>query len=514
MGYVYDSVVAVLGGKPLVTPTKEGSLVQNWSPNMFRRVAILTDGALVEYHGFDHRVKAIPFDLVKVSEDMSQGSKYKNPLRPLFENKALSCLEEVFISEALVTDQMVRTYLSTLVATHRLRAISLVPANVNIKFLEDAIRKFNSSSQALDCIIGKQIGGSKVKETGVSDFHKHHYLRPTLYKLDVEGGNLAKYFAKVEAIVEEQKAKKRTQDRLSELISNDKAQLSFWTPVLKLLTLARKDDVERKSSLVSFTKELTSCAMSSGGRYSEELKEYYSKQNNAGDTLFVVYRQLGYFKEGAPFQIKDSTQGFLPVAEVVAKRMQEPIKALFRAKEYDSLSLIKVSKKASEKDILLQVVKSLIAELEGKVFVPVNTSVEGSEAEEESSISSELKEMVLGVLPEELMSSLFNLWHDLQDEYKQTASLSLSPKGTGFPYRFSESKLQKLGLPRHAETLALLGYCGGDDDLRLVQELSFSSELSSLCRQATKSSLSELMARSWESLSDVDKCEYIIRRLG
>ena len=122
--------------------------------------------------------------------------------------------------------------------------------------------------------------------------------------------------------------------------------------------------------------------------------------------------------------------------------------------------------------------------------------------------------MVLGVLPEELMSSLFNLWYDLQDEYKQTASLSLSPKGTGFTYRFSESKLQKLGLPRHSETLALLGYCGGYDDLSHLNELSFSSELSSLCRQATKSSLSELMARSWESLSDVAKCEYIIRRLG
>ena len=73
------------------------------------------------------------------------------------------------------------------------------------------------------------------------------------------------------------------------------------------------------------------------------------------------------------------------------------------------------------------------------------------------SISSELKANILGVLLEELVVSLFNLWHDLQDEYKQTASLSLSPKGTGFPYRFSESKLQKLGLPRHAETLALLG---------------------------------------------------------
>ena len=254
--------------------------------------------------------------------------------------------------------------------------------------------------------------------------------------------------------------------------------------------------------------------MSSGGRYSEELKEYYSKQNNSGDALFVVYRQLGYFKEGAPFQINDSTQGFLPNVDMVSKRMQEPIKALFRAKEYDSLSLIKVSKEASEKEILLQVVKSLIAELEGKVFVPVNAPSKGSEAEEESSISSELKDSILGVLPEELVVSLFNLWHDLQDEYKQTASLSLSPKGTGFPYKFSESKLQKLGLPRHAETLTLLGYCGGDDDLGLLSQLSFSSELSSLCRQATKSSLSELMARSWESLSDVDKCEYIIRRLG
>ena len=219
MGYVYNSVVAVLGGKSLVNPTKEGSLVQNWSPNMFRRVAILTDGVLVEYHGFDHRVKSIPFDMVKVAEDMASGLKYKNPLRPLFEYKALSCLEEVFISEALVTDQMVKTYLSTLVATHRLRAISLVQANVNIKFLESAIAKFNSGSSALDCLIGSQISGSKVKETGISDFHKRHYLRPTLYKLDVEGGNLSKYFAKVEQIVEKDLSSKQLKGRIQELVN-------------------------------------------------------------------------------------------------------------------------------------------------------------------------------------------------------------------------------------------------------------------------------------------------------
>ena len=514
MGYVYDSVVAVLGGKSLVNPTKEGSLVQNWSPNMFRRVAILTDGVLVEYHGFDHRVKSMPFDMIKVSEDLASGSKYKNPLRPLFEYKALSCLEEVFISEALVTDQMVKTYLSTLVATHRLRAISLVPANVNVKFLESAIAQFNSGSTALDCVIGSQISGSKTKETDISDFHKRHYLRPTLYKLDVEGGNLSKYFAKVEQIVESNKSKKQLQSRLEELVSNDKKEMSFWTPILKLLILTRKSDVELKKSLVSFTKELTNSVMSSGGRYSEELKEYYSKQNNSNDSLFVAYRQLGYFKEGAPFQIKDTTKGFLPVPEYIAKRMQEPIKALFRANEYDSLSLVKVSKEASEKEILLQVVKSLIAELEGKVFVPVNTPVEGSEAEEESSIKDELKERILSQLPEELMSSIFNLWHDLQEEYKQSATITLSAKGTGFPYRFSESKIQKLGLPRHAETLALLGYCGGDDELSHLSELSFSEELNSLCRQATKTNFSELLSKSWERLSDVEKCDYIIRRLG
>lgn len=513
MGYVYDSVVAVLGGKSLVNPTKEGSLVQNWSPNMFRRVAILTDGVLVEYHGFDHRVKSMPFDMVKVAEDMASGSKYKNPLRPLFEYKALSCLEEVFISEALVTDQMVKTYLSTLVATHRLRAISLVQANVNVKFLESAIAKFNLGSTALDCLIGSQISGSKVKETGITDFHKRHYLRPTLYKLDVEGGNLSKYFAKVEQIVEKDLSSKQLRGRIQELVSNDKKELSFWTPILKLLALTRKSDVEKKNSLISFTKELTNSVMSSGGRYSEDLIEYYSKQDNSNDALFVTYRQLGYFKEGTPFQIKDTTKGFLPIPEYIAKRMQEPIKALFRAKEYDSLSLIKVSKEASEKEILLQVVKSLIAELEGKVFVPVTSNVNSDEVEEVS-IQDELKEQILSHLPEDFMVGIFNLWHDLQEEYKQSATVTLSAKGTGFPYRFSESKLDKLGLPRHAETLALLGYCGGDDELSHLSELSFSEELNSLCRQATKTNFSELLSKSWERLSDTKKCDYIIRRLG
>lgn len=514
MGYVYDSVVAVLGGKSLVNPTKEGSLVQNWSPNMFRRVAILTDGVLVEYHDLSHRVKVIPFEMVKVSEDLANGSKYKNPLRPLFEYKALSCLEEVFISEALVTDQMVKTYLSTLVATHRLRAISLVPANVNIKFLQDVISTVNSSSDALDCIIGSQISGSKTKETGITDFHKRHYLRPTLYKLDEDGGTLSRYFSKVEQIVEKESSQKQLKGRVQELVNNDKKELSFWTPILKLLVLVSKPEVKKKNSLSSFVKELSTYVIRPTGRYSQELKEFYSKQDNSGDALFVIYRQLGYFKEGEPFVIKENTTGFLPNPDYIAKRMQSQIKSLFQAKEYDCLSLIKVSKDATEKEILLQVVKSLIAELEGKTFVPVNTSTEKDNFKEESSISSELKASILESLPEELMSSLFNLWHDLQDEYKQTASLSLSPKGTGFPYRFSESSLAKLGLPRHSKTLALLGYCGGEDDLSNLTQLSFSSQLSSLCRQATKSSLSELMSQSWESLSDVEKCEYIIRRLG
>lgn len=514
MGYVYNSVVAVLGGNSLVSPTKEGSLVQNWSPNMFRRVAILTDGVLVEYHDLSHRVKVMPFDMVKVSEDLASGSKYKNPLRPLFEYKALSCLEEVFISKALVTDQMVKTYLSTLVATHRLRAISLVPANVNIKFLEDTISSINSSGDALDCIIGNRIRGSKTKETGIADFHKRYYLRPTLYKLDAEGGNLSKYFAKVEQIVDSESSKKQLQCKVQELVSNDKKELSFWTPILKLLVTTRKPEVKKKPSLSAFVKDLSSYVIRPSGRYSQELKEYYSKQDNSGDALFVVYRQLGYFQEGEPFRIKEDTKGFLPNPDYVAKRMQSQIKSLFQAKEYDCLSLIKVSKEATEKEILLQVVKSLLAELEGKTFVPVNTNTEDNTSEEESSVSSELRAGILESLPEELMSSLFNLWHDLQEEYKQTAILSLSPKAMDFPYRFSESKLVKLELPRHAETLSLLGYCGGADDLSNLSQLSFSSQLSSLCRQATKSSLSELMAQSWERLSDIEKCEYIIRRLG
>ena len=160
MSYVYDKVVTSLGGKPLVSSTKEGITVKGWSPNMFKRVAILTDGIVVEYHGSVSRSRVIPFNIEEVSKDLAQGAKYKNPLRPLFEFKALSCLEELLVSSTLVTDKMVNNFISTISDTHRLRRVGVLPMEVKTSDISSLIEKCNVQEGGKHLLLSDFINGS------------------------------------------------------------------------------------------------------------------------------------------------------------------------------------------------------------------------------------------------------------------------------------------------------------------------------------------------------------------
>lgn len=509
MGYVYDSVVAILGGKPLVNPTKDGKLVSGWSPNMFRRVAILTDGVVVEYHGFDHRTRVVPFDMVKVSEDMAQGAKYKNPLRPLFEYKALSCLEEVFISEALVTDKMVNTYLATLVSTHRLRCISLVPSNLNISLLESLFKQSNDSPTWYMNLIGDSITGAKNKKIDVADFHKRHYLRPALYQLDSSEGNLSKYFAKIESLVSSKKAQEGVYDIGRSFLQEDNKKANFWLEVAKFLRENNKGS--RYSGLVS---SLKSVCLAKGDSYVKGLKELHSSESSRSFALVgaKVYTLLGYLSVEGSGSPKQNQEGYLPRAESVGKLVKPEIAGLISSGENESLSLIKIKKDANDADILYEVLKVLNSESTGIVNdgskTEVRSSEDGSEGKGNEDVEV-LRNEILVALPEEFMRSLRSILRDTTGVINKLAKLYLS--GTENSIKFSEKELEGLSLPVHLEVFKELNYLGGSSDIRGLVVIDFSKGLDSLCKQVTRTP-KELADASWLSLDVNGKCQYILER--
>lgn len=512
MGYVYDSVVAILGGKPLVNPTKDGKLVSGWSPNMFRRVAILTDGVVVEYHGFDHRTRVVPFDMVKVSEDMAQGAKYKNPLRPLFEYKALSCLEEVFISEALVTDKMVNTYLATLVSTHRLRCISLVPSNLNISLLESLFKQSNDSTTWYMNLIGDSITGAKNKKIDVADFHKRHYLRPALYQLDSTEGNLSKYFAKIESLVSSRKAQEGVYDIGKSFLQEDNKKANFWLEVAKFLRENNKGS--RYSGLVS---SLKSACLAKGDSYVKGLKELHSSESSRSFALVgaKVYTLLGYLSVEGSGSPKQNQEGYLPRAESVGKLVKPEIARLISSGENESLSLIKIKKDANDADILYEVLKVLNSESTGNVNDGSKTEVRSSEdvsgdlegkSKEDIDV---LRNEILVTLPEEFMRNLRSVLRDTTGVINKLAKLYMENLNSG--PKFSEKELERLSLPVHLDVFKELNYLGGSSDVRGIAGIDFSKGLDSLCKQVTRTP-KELADASWLSLDVNGKCQYILER--
>lgn len=500
MSYVYDSVVISLGGKTLTNPTKEGSLVRGWSPNMFRRIAILTDGILVEYHGKEHRVRKLPFDLQKVTEDLSKGAKYKNPLRPLFEHKALSCLEEVVVSEMLVTEKMVKTYLASLVASQRLRAVGVSPSNLKVDDLENFINESNKSNHWFDFLISENVPSIKAHLTKIDDFQNRFLLRPSYYEMDSQNGFLRRYFESIKSAVDTKvEANKGKEDSIARY-KKDLELKDFWISVVTFLK-----NKENQSNYPEFYSKLKNNSVITPDCNVQGLRELVGSMDSS---MRSVYATLGYLQHDYSKELKGGLQGYLRSPVLLAKQVKPYMAQVVRSMG-DSAKLLKIPKGSDEVTSLGIVLGVLNSETVGTSDKDVKTDFQKEDSNEH------LVSLIRNNLSDELMSSLFEVWEGLSSDYKDTASILLTAKGRNYPDRFSEKELVSLGLSRHAETLSVLGYCSnsGSADLSLLSELSFSDSLNSLCRTVTKSSLSELMSSSWVSLSDVEKCNYIIRRL-
>ena len=510
MSYVYDRVVASLGGKPLVSSTKEGVTVKGWSPNMFKRVAILTDGIVVEYHGKVSRVRVIPFNIEEVSKDLALGAKYKNPLRPLFEFKALSCLEELIVSSSLVTENMVKNFVSTISDTHRLRQVGVVPMEVKTSDISPLIEKLNAQEGGKHLLLSDFIGGANNISTHNEDYYTKYYLRPTLYELDKQGGSLRRYFDSLKEEVISRRTERNKTSLVSSYIEYDKNNIRFWDSVVTFLN--KKENATKYAKLYS---TLKTHSIANSGCYLEGLKDYFSSRGTS-DPIYKVYKILGYLDTKGSSKPNSEAKGFLRKMESVANNSYTSVLEVIKKDNDGLLGNLKLPKDSSRSYIVMSVLEILNSEIVGTDNKKVKSDLRNSEVDNESSkgADEELKARIESQLPESLMVGLFDLWEALQDDYRETAGMLLSAKERDFDKRFSEKSLIDLGLQRHAETLSLLGYCGGSDSLEGLVDLSFTDALSSLCHMATRGSLSELRAEPWKNLSDTDKCSYIIRRIN
>lgn len=510
MSYVYDKVVTSLGGKPLVSSTKEGITVKGWSPNMFKRIAILTDGIVVEYHGDVSRSRVIPFNIEEVSKDLARGAKYKNPLRPLFEFKALSCLEELIVSSSLVTDKMVKNFMSTISDTHRLRRVGVVPMEVKTFDISSLIEKCNAQEGGKHLLLSDFIGGSSKVSTHNEDYYMKYFLRPTLYELDKQGGSLRRYFDSLKEEVLSIRTERNKTSLVSSYIEYDKKNIRFWDSVVTFLN--KKENATKYPKLYT---TLKTHSMANSGCYLEGLRDYFSSRGTS-EPIYKVYKILGYLDTKGTENPSSEAKGFLRKMESVANNSYSSVLEVIKKDSNGLLGNLKLYKDSSRSYIVMSVLETLNSESTGTDNKKVKSEFRDSEVEDDSTkvANEELKARIENSLPESLMVGLFDLWESLQDSYKETAGMLLTAKERDFDMRFSEKALSELALQRHAETLSLLGYCGGSDSLEGLSTLSFTDALSSLCHMVTRGSLAELRAEPWKSLSDTDKCSYIIRRIN
>lgn len=517
MAYVYDSVVAILGGKKLTSSLKEGSVVKDWSPNSYKRVAFLTDGVVIETHGFPSQVRIFNFDLLKVAQDLEQANKYKNPLRALYDYKAFSCLEEVLISPSLVTEKMVADYLSTLVSSHRLRAVALIPKNVKVEDIKSTIeevQKYNSDKgQVADTtLISELISDSKVKVLeGSKDFYNRYYLRPNMYALDGENGRLRKYFDRVKL---ELSSKVEASDKLNlatSFIQYDLANgYSDYLLVVNFLLsdLAKAESKKEGSPYLSLIKALKTFSIAKGSTYTSGLIDALTSSDNAPELkdLARVYKALGFFREGGSEKPLKDQQGYLRSFSILSANVYPEVLKLVKRRVNDSLNSLTFSEGVSKEEVVRQALRVLVGEVVGTENTFVTTNFRSKEDED-----LELAEAVRESLSDELASSIFELVEQVGKDYRKTVGSYLK-WSEGKP-KFSSKELVNLGLVRQEELLSLLGYTGGTDSLTLVNSLGFSGALDKLARTFTRS-IAESLSQPWLSLSDVEKVDYILRRVG
>lgn len=496
MGYIYDSIVSSLGGKKLTSALKDGSIIRDWSPNSFKRFILLTDGIIIQYH-LGNRIKQNKFDIIKVAQELNEGIK-KNPLSPLYSFKALSCLEEVIISNALVKEEFVSQYMNTLVNTHRLRAVVYAPSNLKVDDVVPILEKLPA-----DASISDMWQGMKSKKTeGFYDYYNRFYLRPTYYALDREGGALSNLFNKIKSDIEAKKSKVEEVNRVVEFLKYDENNKNFWLQVVKFLI----SDTSKDSNFTKFTEVLKSCSLANSGTYVKGLKEYFEEdQSRKKSTLYSLYGSLGYLTLSGGSDTPHGS-GFFRKVENVANNAFHQIKKLVNKDTgYDLKSVKMVRKPDGEIDKVRLLTDVLVLINKGGTV--------GKENEERVSKEDKLEEIrenILKVLPEDFIIALHDVIEASERSFESVTLSRLGNKDDSL--KVSAKALRKLGLNRHEEVLSPLGYCGGTANLSVLGSIPFEDKLNELARMSI-TTMKDNKEQAWLRLSNLDKCKFIIAKL-
>ena len=196
MSYLYDSLKNALGGKNI----KAGTIIKDWSPNEVRTIVIMRNFIFIADYIKQPKIYAL--DVNEVIQDLSNPNR-RGSLNNLLENRQLSCLEEIYVDNALSSYKGVislEDYVSSVFnQSSRLRYygyINTCDAVVLQKVYSQVLIDGN-----MDFTIAKSIGGISYKDTNNTEWYKRYNLRPQYYTMDGEKGKLSIYFNKCEHIV-------------------------------------------------------------------------------------------------------------------------------------------------------------------------------------------------------------------------------------------------------------------------------------------------------------------------
>lgn len=496
MGYIYDSIVSSLGGKKLTSALKDGSVVRDWTPNSFKRFILLTDGIIIQYH-IGNRIKQNKFDIVKIAQELNEGIK-KNPLSPLYSFKALSCLEEVVISNALVKEEFVSQYMNTLVNTHRLRAVTYAPSNLKVDDVVPILEKLPTNATLSDMWQGMV---SK-KTEGFSDYYNRFYLRPTYYAMDREGGALSNLFKQIKAEVESKKSKIEESNRVVEFLKYDENNKNFWLQIVKFLI----SDVSKDSNFTKFTEVLKSCSLANSSTYVKGLKEYFEEEpSRKKSTLYSLYGSLGYFTLNGGSETPNS-KGFFRKAENVANNAFHQISKLVNKDTGYDLKSVKIIRKSDGEIDKIQLLTDVLTLINKGGTV----GKENEDRESKEDKLEEIKENILKVLPEDFIIALLDVIEASERSFESVTLSRLGNKDDNL--KVSAKALRKLGLNRHEEVLSLLGYCGGKANLSVLGSIPFEDKLNELARMSI-TTIRDNKEQAWLKLDNIDKCKFIIAKL-
>lgn len=355
MGYLYEKTLQALGGSKL--EGAQGLDYGNWTPNGVRSVLIAQNAIVVEYHPPYNKGKLAVTQLKMgdVMGDIGLGTRMKDPLRAL-ELKQFNTLEEIIIDARLGIDP--QRYMSKVDGNDRLRQVSVVNwsaemTNAYVARLPQ-LRASNASATAVNGL--KLPVVAAIQGPGVSDWPKMFYLNPRVYKSDLRGGALDRYFRQVASehgvMLDDDKVTGEAVSELNPLeVANIKAhrqnvaadmrnyeRLEYLLKQIKLLSASKSlSQGVDKESVTDLHKRLVDVAKRTGGDV-PGLQYYltsYAEQDGVPEGLIKAYKNLGYLGEDkkSRAEIKEAN-GYFNFDEGVMKAIRQVYKSRMKRRLY------------------------------------------------------------------------------------------------------------------------------------------------------------------------------------